>query len=55
MTEPMLDIQPDRGPVRVEKPWGYELIWARTEKYVGKLLHIKAGHQLSLQFHRVKD
>jgi mannose-6-phosphate isomerase len=42
------------GP-RVEKPWGYELWWAHTEKYVGKLLHVKAGHRLSLQYHRVKD
>ena len=40
---------------RVEKPWGYELIWAHTERYVGKILHVKAGHKLSLQFHRVKD
>jgi mannose-6-phosphate isomerase len=40
---------------RVEKPWGHELIWARTERYVGKVLHIKAGHALSLQYHRVKD
>ena len=41
--------------VRVEKPWGDELIWAHTDKYVGKLLHVKAGHRLSLQFHNVKD
>ena len=40
---------------RVEKPWGYELIWAKTERYVGKVLHIEAGHALSLQYHRVKD
>ena len=40
---------------RVEKPWGHEIIWARTERYVGKLLHIKAGHALSLQYHQVKD
>ena len=40
---------------RVEKPWGHELIWARTDRYVGKVLHIKAGHALSLQYHRVKD
>lgn len=40
---------------RVEKPWGHELIWARTKDYVGKILHIKAGHQLSLQFHREKE
>ncbi len=39
----------------VAKPWGHELIWARTDRYVGKLLHIKAGEALSLQYHRVKD
>jgi mannose-6-phosphate isomerase len=42
-------------PERVEKPWGYELIWALTERYCGKLLFIRAGEQLSLQFHREKD
>jgi mannose-6-phosphate isomerase len=42
-------------PRRVEKPWGYELIWAETTAYVGKLLFVKAGESLSLQFHRVKD
>jgi mannose-6-phosphate isomerase-like protein (cupin superfamily) len=40
---------------RVEKPWGWELIWAHADDYVGKLLFVKAGHSLSLQFHRVKD
>jgi mannose-6-phosphate isomerase len=40
---------------RVEKPWGYELIWAKTKDYVGKVLHIKQGHQLSLQFHQRKE
>jgi mannose-6-phosphate isomerase-like protein (cupin superfamily) len=40
---------------RVDKPWGHEVIWARTDRYVGKILHIKAGEKLSLQFHRVKD
>lgn len=40
---------------RVEKPWGYEIWWAQTERYVGKILHIQAGEALSLQFHRVKD
>lgn len=39
----------------VEKPWGYERIWAETEEYVGKILHIKAGEALSLQYHEVKD
>jgi len=42
-------------PRRVEKPWGWELVWAETEHYVGKLLFVKAGESLSLQFHRVKD
>ena len=42
-------------PYRVEKPWGHELIWARTDRYVGKMLHVKAGHVLSLQYHNKKD
>ena len=40
---------------KVEKPWGYELIWALTDRYCGKVLFIRAGHSLSLQFHREKD
>jgi mannose-6-phosphate isomerase-like protein (cupin superfamily) len=40
---------------RVEKPWGYELIWAKTKDYVGKILHINKGHKLSLQYHRLKE
>ena len=40
---------------RVEKPWGYELHWAKTDRYVGKVLHIAAGHALSLQYHNHKD
>ena len=39
---------------RINKPWGYEKIWAKTDKYVGKLLHINSGQKLSLQFHRYK-
>jgi len=42
-------------PRRVEKPWGWELIWAHTEAYVGKILFVRAGHSLSLQFHNEKD
>jgi mannose-6-phosphate isomerase len=42
-------------PVRVDKPWGYELIWALTESYCGKMLIVHAGEALSLQFHRRKD
>jgi mannose-6-phosphate isomerase len=40
---------------RVDKPWGHELIWAQTPRYVGKILHIKAGERLSRQYHRVKE
>jgi mannose-6-phosphate isomerase len=42
-------------PRKVEKPWGHELIWAEAEQYVGKVLFVKAGESLSLQFHREKD
>jgi mannose-6-phosphate isomerase-like protein (cupin superfamily) len=42
-------------PRKVEKPWGWELIWADTELYVGKVLFVKAGESLSLQFHNEKD
>lgn len=42
-------------PRRVEKPWGYELIWADTELYVGKILHVNAGEALSVQMHERKD
>ena len=40
---------------RVDKPWGYELHWAITERYVGKIIHVNKGHALSLQYHNVKD
>ena len=40
---------------RVDKPWGYELIWAVTDIYVGKVLFVKAGESLSLQYHEMKD
>jgi mannose-6-phosphate isomerase len=43
------------APKRVDKPWGWELIWALTERYAGKVLFVKAGESLSLQFHNVKD
>ena len=42
-------------PRRVDKPWGYELIWADTELYVGKILFVEAGQALSLQYHERKD
>ena len=40
---------------KVEKPWGYELRWAITDRYVGKILHVKKGEALSLQYHQQKD
>ncbi len=42
-------------PRRIEKPWGYELIWGETDQYVGKILHVTAGEALSLQYHEIKD
>ena len=58
--EPVADATyaPGRGPVsvvRVNKPWGHELHWAITDRYVGKVLHVNAGHALSLQYHNRKD
>lgn len=40
---------------RVEKPWGHEIVWAETDRYVGKILHITKGHSLSRQYHKKKD
>lgn len=42
-------------PTKIDKPWGYELLWAKTERYVGKILHINAGESLSLQYHEKKE
>jgi mannose-6-phosphate isomerase len=42
-------------PQRTEKPWGHELLWALTETYCGKVLFVRAGESLSLQFHNEKD
>ena len=41
-------------PTKIEKPWGYEILWAHTDRYVGKILHIEPGHLLSLQYHETK-
>ncbi len=46
---------PLAAPRRVDKPWGHEIWWARTERYVGKILHVRKGESLSLQYHNVKD
>jgi mannose-6-phosphate isomerase len=50
----MSDVAPHHGR-RVPKPWGYELIWAHTDRYVGKILHIERTHALSYQYHERKD
>src|SRR6476660_7026635 len=63
MTEPKKPQTSDAGrpasgrvDVRtVPKPWGHETIWAHSDRYVGKVLHIKAGHALSVQYHNMKD
>ncbi len=49
------DIFRTRDVHRVPKPWGHELIFAKTARYVGKILHIKQGETLSLQYHNVKE
>lgn len=46
----------DHGQIsRIPKPWGYELIWGKTDRYVGKVLHVNQGESLSLQYHEMKD
>jgi mannose-6-phosphate isomerase len=62
MTEPPSGASPAGPPEddasgtrRVDKPWGHELIWAKADRYVGKILHIEPGHVLSLQYHNKKD
>ena len=56
LTPNLLDLDRFAMPVgRVEKPWGHEVVYALTERYCGKVLFIKKGEQLSLQFHRRKD
>lgn len=50
--------KPESGRVgvrHVPKPWGHETIWAHSDRYVGKILHINAGHELSVQYHNQKD
>ncbi len=54
MTTPTSEGQPLTLPHRVEKPWGYEIWWALTEEYAGKILHVNAGERLSLQYHQLK-
>ncbi len=56
LTPNLLDLDRFAVPVeRVEKPWGYELVYTASNRYLGKVLFVRAGEQLSLQFHRRKD
>lgn len=50
-----MDITPEDLPVTVKKPWGYEIWYAWTDQYVGKIIHVDKGHKLSLQYHDFKD
>jgi quercetin dioxygenase-like cupin family protein len=50
-----MDIKPEDLPVTVQKPWGYEIWYAWTDQYVGKIIHVNAGQKLSLQYHNLKD
>jgi mannose-6-phosphate isomerase-like protein (cupin superfamily) len=54
-TRPVPPPSPGELPRRVDKPWGHELIWAHTERYVGKLLVLETGKRLSFQYHEAKD
>ncbi len=55
-TSPAVPPPPDSElPRRVDKPWGHEIIWAHTDRYVGKILVLETGRRLSLQFHEIKD
>ena len=55
MVNPDLDEGKIANAGVILKPWGWEKIWAHTDKYVGKILHINPGHRLSVQYHEVKD
>ena len=48
-------VNPQQLPLKVEKPWGYEIWYAWTDEYVGKIIHVDAGCRLSLQYHEQKD
>jgi mannose-6-phosphate isomerase-like protein (cupin superfamily) len=50
-----VDITPDDLPRKVDKPWGYEIWYAWTDRYVGKIIHVNKGEKLSLQYHNDKD
>ena len=49
-----MSVEVKPGVFRVDNPWGYELLWAKTDQYAGKIIHVNAGHALSLQYHNQK-
>jgi len=55
MTEDLENLFKTRPITHVPKPWGYELIFAHTDRYVGKILHVNKGESLSLQYHEMKE
>ena len=50
-----MNVDREKLPVRIDKPWGYEIWYAWTDRYVGKILHVNRGGRLSLQYHAQKD
>jgi mannose-6-phosphate isomerase len=50
-----LNVTPKDLPIRIEKPWGHEIWYAWTDQYAGKIIHVRAGCRLSLQYHDFKD
>jgi mannose-6-phosphate isomerase-like protein (cupin superfamily) len=50
-----LNVSPEDLPIKIEKPWGYEIWYAWPDQYVGKIIHVNAGQKLSLQYHEQKD
>ena len=50
-----MNVTPENLPAKIEKPWGYEIWYAWTDEYVGKIIHVKTGCRLSLQYHEKKD
>jgi mannose-6-phosphate isomerase len=50
-----VNVTPEDLPIRIDKPWGYEIWYAWTDQYVGKIIHVNAGCRLSLQYHDLKD
>jgi mannose-6-phosphate isomerase-like protein (cupin superfamily) len=51
----MTDGSPHNGRRGVPKPWGWETLWTLTRRYAGKILHIRRGQQLALQYHRERE